>query len=365
MPESLPRGSFLRYMTVLLSILAFAGCVPVAPVMAPVRGTGSGQKQAELANDKEADHATGGTSLLPAWRNTENILILGADQDVNSGNWRTDAVMVLGIDRIGRRAALLSVPRDLYVEISNHGGERINTVDSMGEHSVEIDGGGPALVAQVLEQTLGLRIDHWIRIEINNVREFVDRLGGITVHLDCPFYEPVINLNAGQWEYLTLPAGDVRMDGETVYWFVRLRLMEGDVGRTNRQRQLLLALREKVISAKLLQNLPQLIDEFRSMFSSDMTLAELVDIGRVGLSIPADDIHSGHLNDSGLQRFQTPLGITVFRIVDPMLVRETVNELWNSPLPNVGKNQRSAQCTRPSLELLRSLTQKYAADQTQ
>ncbi len=187
----------------------------------------------------------------------------------------------------------------------------------MRGQAVGPDAGGPALVAQVLEQTLGLRIDHWIRIEIDDVQAFVDQLGGITVHLDCPFNEPVINLDTGQWEYLTVPAGDVRMDGETVYWFVRLRLLEGDAGRTSRQRQLLLALREQVINTRSLQNLPQVIDEFHSMFSTDMTAAQLLDLGRVGLSLPPADIHSGGLSDGGLQLFRTPHGIDVLRIADP------------------------------------------------
>jgi LCP family protein required for cell wall assembly len=357
------RGSFARKTIALLSLLVFAGCVPIPPVATPAPETRLEPQRAELAIDRGAGDAVGGISLLPAWRDTENILILGADHDVRSGNWRTDAMMVLGLDRTGKRAALLSVPRDLYVDIPGHDGGRISTVDALGERSVGVAGGGPELVAQALEQILGLRIDHWIRVEIGNLRQFIDRLGGINIHLDCPFYEPILNLDSGQWEYLALPAGDVLMDGETVYWFVRLRLLEGDAGRTARQRQLLFALRDQAFSTGALQKLPQLIDEFGSMVATDMTVAELLDAARTGLAIEPDNIHSGRLDDDGVLLFRTAYGIEVLRIADAERVHKTVNALWNGPTAGAIRNGQSARCTKPSPELLDSLTREYAADQ--
>ena len=240
-------------------------------------------------------------------------------------------------------------------------GGAINTVDAMGEQATGVAGRGPALVAQVLEQTLGLRIDHWLRIEIDHVKELVDSLGGISVHLDCPFYEPILNLDTGQWEYLTLPAGDVRMDGETVYWYVRLRILEGDSGRTARQRQLLLALREQVLSTQSAQNLPLLIAELGSMFSTDMTAAQLIDAARFGSSLAPGDIHSGRLGEDGLQLFRTPHGIDVLRIVDAVQLRNSVNGLWLAPV--AAANASSDRCTLHTQETLDALIRAYTDDQ--
>ena len=139
--------------------------------------------------------------------------------------------MVVGIDRDLQRVAVLSIPRDLYLEIPNYGQGRINQVDYIGERILEVEGGGPALISDVLSSTLGISTEHWVRFEMTGFQSVVDAVGGVTIHLDCPFYEPIFDLDTNSWQYFTLPAGDVHMDGETAYWYVRLRLRESDIGR--------------------------------------------------------------------------------------------------------------------------------------
>src|SRR5690606_40628907 len=51
-------------------------------------------------------------------------------------------------------------------------------------------------------------------LPISGFQEVVDAVGGVTIHLDCPFYEPIFNLTTNSWDYFTLPAGEVHMNGE-------------------------------------------------------------------------------------------------------------------------------------------------------
>ena len=160
-------------------------------------------------------------------------------------SWRTDVVIIVGVDRANNRLAVFSIPRDTYVQIPDYGWGRINQVDYLGEKA-NPGGGGPKLMSQVLQDTLGITTNHWVRVRMDGFIDVVNAVGGVTVHLDCAFYEPIFNLTTNAWDYFALPAGDVWMDGDTAYWFVRLRYRESDIGRNRRQRQFLWALRDQV-----------------------------------------------------------------------------------------------------------------------
>ncbi len=191
------------------------------------------------------------------WSQTDNYLILGTDHRPGWTNWRTDSVIIVGVDRVNNRLGVFSVPRDLYVQIPGYGWGRINQVDYMGEQA-NPGGGGPKLVSQVLQETLGVSTNHWVRVRMDGFVDVVNAVGGVTVHLDCAFYEPIFNLSTNAWDTFALPAGDVWMDGDTAYWFVRLRLRESDIGRSRRQRQFLWALRDQVSKTNLLARFPDL-----------------------------------------------------------------------------------------------------------
>lgn len=273
------------------------------------------------------------SELSPRWRDTENFLILGTDRRSRNDVWRTDVVMVLGLDRENGRAALLSIPRDLYIEVPNYGWQRINQVDYLGEKILHVEGGGPALVSAVLGETLGVTTQHWVRVDMDGLASLVDALGGVTVHLDCPFYEPIFNLDTNQWEYFTLPAGDVQMDGETAYWFARLRLRESDFGRAKRQRALLWAMRDQLFSTNGLTRLPRLWTELDGLFSTDLTLVQIVDLMRLGLTFDMDNVRANGITQSELQGYRTAQGASVLRIADPARVRVVVDGVWDEAAP--------------------------------
>ncbi len=252
-----------------------------------------------------------------AWADTENFLVLGTDRRGSEGNWRTDTIMVVGLDRQQSRAAVLSIPRDLYVQIPGFGWGRINQVDYLGEKVLGGDGGGPALLADVVNTTLGVRVDHWACVDMSGFQSLVDAVGGVTIHLDCPFYEPIYNLSTEQWEFFTLPPGDVTMDGETAYWFVRLRLRESDIGRSQRQRQFLWALRDRVSQTNLIVRFPELWRVYREIFSTDLSMLQMIDYARMGMSFDSSNVRATGISISDLNLTMTDGGASVLRIGDP------------------------------------------------
>ncbi len=278
------------------------------------------------------------------WSKTENYLVLGTDHRSATDAWRTDSIMVVGVDRALRRAAVLSIPRDLYLEVPNYGYARINQVDYIGEKILRTEGGGPALVSEVLSRTLGISTQHWVRVEMTGFRDVVNAVGGVTIRLDCPFYEPIFNLTTNSWEYFTLPAGEVHLDGETAYWYVRLRLRESDIGRSERQRQFLWALREQAIATNLLPRLPQLWNAFQNTFSTDLTLIQMVDLVRFGVTLDPANVRSGGITLRDLQSYVTERGAAVLIITDPARVRGVVDGIWSAPAMADARRQNGTAC---------------------
>ncbi len=262
------------------------------------------------------------------WANTDNYLILGTDRRAGTSDWRTDTMMIVGVDRTGGRAAVFSIPRDLYIEIPNYGYGRINQADFLGERNPSLYGGGPQLVSQIISKTFGIQTNHWVRFQMDGFIRVVDAVGGVAVHLDCPFYEPIFNLTSQSWEFFTLPAGDNQLDGESAYWFVRLRLRESDIGRSARQRLFLWALRDKMLSAKLVTRFPELWSAFQDSFSTDLSLLQLIELTSFGISLNADNVHAGGLTLADLQNYRTEQGAAVLQITNPGRIRAVVNGVW-------------------------------------
>ncbi|MBI1294153.1 hypothetical protein GC175_04240, partial [bacterium] len=278
---------------------------------------------------------------------TDNILLLGTDRRPDWTNWRTDSIMIIGLDHEYNRAAVLSIPRDLYVDIPGYGQGRINQIDYLGETSLKTDGGGPALLSQVIEDELGIASNHWIRVEMSGFAQMVDALGGVTVHLDCPFYELIYDLDDQAWTYFELPAGDVLMDGQTSYFFVTLRLIESDIGRSRRQRQFLWALRDQALDTNLIVRLPELWTAFNQTFSTDFSLLEMVQLARFGLSIDSDNVRSAALTTAELERYITPAGADVLRIGDRSRVQSVIDNVWSgASLAQTGRSNPNA-CPPP------------------
>lgn len=277
------------------------------------------------------------------WSQTENYLLLGTDHRPGWTSWRTDVIMIVGVDRANSRVAVFSIPRDTYVQIPGYGWGRVNQIDYIGEKA-NPNGGGPALMSQVLADTLGITTKHWVRVRMDGFIDVVNAIGGVTVHLDCPFYEPVFNLSTNAWDYFALPPGDVWLDGDTAYWFVRLRYRESDIGRNQRQREFLWGLREQIKRTNLLANFLPLYSAFQSMVTTDLNPLEIVDLLNWGIQLDPSAVRASGLTLYDLQPYTTPEGASVLRIADPGHVRSVVEGVWQAPAMVDSYRKDATQC---------------------
>jgi LCP family protein required for cell wall assembly len=160
-----------------------------------------------------------------------NIVIIGSDSPANE---RADLIMVARLDPSTGRAAIVSIPRDLWVPVpsSDHDDRLSNVLNR-----------GPGALIAALRQRLGIDIDHFVQVDLDGFREMVRIVGGVKM----PFAAPTRDVLSG----LDVPAGCVKLNGDQALAFVRSRHMQtleagqwhtdptGDLGRIQRQQFLL------------------------------------------------------------------------------------------------------------------------------
>jgi polyisoprenyl-teichoic acid--peptidoglycan teichoic acid transferase len=288
-----------------------------------------------------ASTATPLPATPPAWASqTENILILGTDQRREGQVWRTDTVMVVAMDLQNQRVGIISIPRDMWVDIPGYGMGRINQADYLGEVR-KVPGGGPALTGKVIKEALGIPTQHWVRLKYEGLPRLVDTLGGVTVHLDCSLFErtphPTI---LGRYVDWSLPAGDVTLDGATAKKFVTYRYLTNDSGRARRQQQLIWAIRERALQLDILPKVPELWGALSDVFSTDLNLLDILRLARLGASLQPDAVHSLVLGTEAMGNYITPTGAWVLVMRDrPKLESEVANLFEGRPLAELAHNQ--------------------------
>jgi len=282
---------------------------------------------------------------------TENILVLGDDSHHNYAIWRTDSIMVIAIDRENGQVGIISIPRDLYVDIPDYGMERINVADYIGEVR-EYPGGGPALASRVISETLGIPTQHYVRVHLGGLSTLVDALGGVTVDLDCPLYEYEFHKNKVTGEYdrslWTLPAGKVQLDGANAKKFATYRYATSDFSRSSRQQQLIWALRNRALEVNLIPKIPELWSALGELYSTDLTLVDVIRLAQFGMELDSSNVHSLSLNMEVLKNHVNEAGASLLIVGDRELLEEKKEQLFmQKPLERLGKNEEGKECPPP------------------
>ncbi len=280
---------------------------------------------------------------------TENILVLGVDHRQGDPDpaWRTDTIMVLAIDHQNQQVGIISIPRDLYVEIPDVGEARINQADFYGE-ATGYPGGGVALLRRVLTETLGIPTQRYVRIQMEGLVGLVDALGGVTVTLDCPLYERVPDESSpsGVTDW-TLPAGQVHLDGESAKKFATYRYVTADFGRAHRQQQLVWAIRDRALQLDIVPLIPELWRALAHTFVSDLGLLDIIKLARLGVALRPEQVHGLVFSEDVLDYFITEEGAWVLVVKDwDRLEQEKAQIFAAKPLSSLGKSE-TGECPPP------------------
>ena len=289
-------------------ILGHASVMPIIAAFRPSSDIGAPTLTAQSS-------ATPMPTPAPLPSGVIDIMLLGTDRRPPHEGWRTDTMILVSIDPEDKIVSMVSIPRDLYVAVPGYGKTRLNLADNIGEAQY-YPGGGPALLRATLEENLGMTFDHYIRIDFQGFVEVIDTLGGIDVDVQCPTELWVPNMKS-PGEYLllrTVPAGMQHMDGELALIYSRCRGHTPVFDRDRRQREVLVAIRDRVVELGipgLLPRLFELLDSMQRNVQTDLEPAEILSLAQLITQIPPQSINQRTLDLSVAPEWTTPEGAWV------------------------------------------------------
>lgn len=236
-------------------------------------------------------------SLFDRWEGTEriNVLLLGIDTRCeDEGPTRTDSMILMSVDPVGKSVSGLSLPRDLWVEIPAFGTDRINKANYLGELN-EYPGGGPALAMETVENFLGVRVDHFLAVNFEAFRDFINLIDGIQVEVPERISDPTYPDECYGYDPFYMDVGLQSLNGPLALQYARTRATDGgDIDRAQRQQQVIIAVQQKLLDVnmipKLIARAPQLYSSFQKNVKTSFTETEAIQLSLLMQDIPRERI---------------------------------------------------------------------------
>jgi len=245
------------------------------------------------------------------WDGNERItiLLLGLDYrdwETEEPAYRSDTMILVSLDPITLEIGILSIPRDLWVNIPGFGPAKINTAYYNGD-IYKLPGGGPGLAMKTVEEFIGLPIDYYAQVDFAAFVKFIDLIYG--VKMDIPFDITVDPI--GSSPPRTIPAGIHVLDGELALAYARARHTEGgDFARAGRQQQVIIGIRDRLvlpeIFSMLIVNAPQIYSELSSGVSTNLSLDDAIKLAYLAIRVDLENIKMGIIDESSVIFGESP-----------------------------------------------------------
>jgi LCP family protein required for cell wall assembly len=244
------------------------------------------------------------------------VLLLGLDYRdwaASEEASRSDTMILLTLDPQSKTAGMLSIPRDLWVAIPGFKHGKINTAYFLGDAS-KLPGGGPALAVKTVENFLGVPINYYAQIDFSAFVRFIDEIGGVKI--DVPQEITIDLLGTGFKTKKKLKPGVQVLPGEWALAYARNRYTEGgDFDRANRQQQVIMAMRNQILSLDILPTLiskaPTLYNELAAGIRTNLTLDELIKLALLAQTVPEENIQKGIINKDNVFFGNSPDGLSI------------------------------------------------------
>jgi LCP family protein required for cell wall assembly len=220
--------------------------------------------------------------------------------------------MVASIDPVNKTATLLSVPRDLWIQGATGSAMKINAVFATAKYNYlgKIDTSskdenaikaGLSAIDQNVEDVLGITIHYNVMLDFTAFRQAIDTVGGVDVNVREALIDPTM-----AWENNHNPvlakAGPQHFDGKQALMYVRSRHTSSDFARSERQRAVLIALKDKIMNLGTLSNplkISELISAFGNNVYSDFSMSDTLSVARIFKGINNQHIKSIGLAEDG------------------------------------------------------------------
>ncbi|HEY1237785.1 MAG TPA: LCP family protein, partial [Solirubrobacterales bacterium] len=255
----------------------------------------------------------------------QTILIIGSDkrnQEISGEFGLSDTTMLLRLDPDRDAIALLSLPRDLKVDIPDVGTDKLNAAYSLG---------GPKLTLRTVKQITGLQVNHLVNVDFTGFARAVNSIGCVYVDVDRRYY---IAPNTGTAE-INLQPGYQALCGFDALSFVRYRHTDNDIVRSARQQAFLREARAKVPPSRLIDERDKFLNIFTSYTSSDLdSFDQLLELLKLFINLRGAEIKQVHLNSTLGPSYVTATSGQIHKAVNEFLgVRGTPGPAGSTAKP--------------------------------
>jgi LCP family protein required for cell wall assembly len=265
---------------------------------------------------------------FPDWSKQEpvNVLLIGLDARTTDVAPLADTQVIVHIDPANKTAALVSIPRDLWVDIPGYGQDRVNSAYQLGAlHQDTVPGGGPGLAMATIEQDFGVPINYYAQVNFEGFQAIVDTLGGITVDVQRPIMDNSYPFGDYGLTRIYVPAGVQHMDGKTALEYARSRHADSDIARNTRQRDVLMAIRESALDPSVLTHLSDLADQLANSVRTDLSLVQVGSLLQLSREIPKGSIASVAIGVTATDEVILPSGADVlmprWEVIRPLIAQ--------------------------------------------
>ncbi|ADG07649.1 LCP family protein [Kyrpidia tusciae] len=207
----------------------------------------------------------GGSADLPQWTGTErvNILMMGVDNRNHDPHPRSDTMVLVSVDPVTKTAQMFSIMRDTWYKIPGYGYEKINAGYAFG---------GPQLAVKTVEDFLQIPIHYYVVTDFVGFEKVVDAVGGVDLNVE----KSMNYVDDGVYD-IHLQAGYQHLDGAHALMYVRFRHdAESDFGRTQRQREFLLALANRLKAPSSIAKLPIILQAMEPYVRTNMNFGDMI-----------------------------------------------------------------------------------------
>lgn len=258
------------------------------------------------------------------------ILLMGLDyKDWEAGEVpRTDSMILLTIDPMTSSAGMLSIPRDMWVNIPGYDYYKINQAYYFGELD-QLPGGGPALAVKTVESFIGVPINYYAQIDFGAFVRVIDEIGGVKI--DVP--EKITIDPIGDSPKVTLEPGRYTLNGELALAYARSRKGSSDFARAERQQQVILAVRDRILQfdqmPSLVTKAPKIYQEISSGLQTNLTFDQAFRLGLLAMELPAENIRKAVIGPSEVEFAKSPDGLDIL-IPYPDRIRLVRDQVFTS-----------------------------------
>lgn len=230
-----------------------------------------------------------------------NLLLLGIGGAGHDGPYLSDTIIIASFDLQNKKIALLSIPRDLVVNIPGYGWRKANAASAYGEESNPDD--PTKLARETLSKTFQIDLPYAVRVDFDAFRETIDDLNGVKINVENWFIDEKYPADDYKYQTMEFKKGWQIMDGETALKFARSRhglcpdnpyCGEGsDFGRSKRQQLVIKAAKDKILSINTILNpsqIKKIIKGLDEHITTNLEMWEIVRLGQLGQEVDSYNI---------------------------------------------------------------------------